>query len=191
MNLNLQKKDFACVLNFVNSEYSEKAYIEIINGVEKFCELFNNQFFAILHDKDFLEDGVLKTPHIHLVISQAERTRGTTLINRINEYTGLPKNCISVLPAFDLAQRVQYLIHKNHIEKYQYSVDEIYTNNDDLCIGLLSEPLKKEITAQQLIDLVDSGTTTKNIIQIIGLKNYQTYYRVINDLRRDNRYFEK
>lgn len=74
----------------------------------------------IYHDKDIKEDGSLKKPHYHLLIVFPREKS----INKLSKETGVPLNLIKWKAYLDLS--VQYLVHQNNPEKYQYDVEDIH-----------------------------------------------------------------
>lgn len=79
-------------------------------------------FGAILHDKDVTEDGEIKKAHWHVVV----RTKNPTWSSAICKELEIEHNYIEDVKKFDNA--LQYLIHYNDIDKYQYSVNDVFGN---------------------------------------------------------------
>lgn len=75
----------------------------------------------ILHDKDVDDNGELKKSHIHWVGRATPRC-----LSVVSNFLGLPENDIEIVKNFD--NMVQYLIHLNDIDKFQYSPDDVETN---------------------------------------------------------------
>lgn len=75
----------------------------------------------ILHDKDVYDNGELKKPHIHWVGRATPRC-----LSVVSNFLGLPENDIEIVKNFD--NMIQYLIHLNDIDKFQYSPDDVETN---------------------------------------------------------------
>lgn len=75
----------------------------------------------ILHDKDVDDNGELKKPHIHWVGRATPRC-----LSVVSNFLGLPENDIETVKNFD--NMIQYLIHLNDIDKFQYSPDDVETN---------------------------------------------------------------
>lgn len=75
----------------------------------------------ILHDKDVDDNGELKKPHIHWVGRATPRC-----LSVVSNFLGLPENDIEIVKNFD--NMIQYLIHLNDIDKFQYSPDDVETN---------------------------------------------------------------
>ena len=75
----------------------------------------------ILHDKDVDDNGELKKPHFHWVGRATPRC-----LSVVSNFLGLPENDIEIVKNFD--NMIQYLIHLNDIDKFQYSPDDVETN---------------------------------------------------------------
>lgn len=84
----------------------------------------------ILHDKDLDENGNLKKPHIHLVLSLQESRQYTTIAG----YFGVPPQFVSSIKQHirkgsrtfaDIGGALNYLTHRNAKDKYQYDDSEV------------------------------------------------------------------
>lgn len=136
--------------------------------------------------------GDPKTKHIHLVISSPKKHRLKVFINFIQKSLDINFNQISILPCDSLAGRIQYLIHKNNPEKYQYSVDDIKTNMStaDLC-EYLDEEISPKLTTDQIINICrESKGNRLYIIEKIGIQRYTLYRNTINDIYKAMLYIE-
>lgn len=85
------------------------------------------------HDKDLNADGTPKEPHTHLVV---RFTQPRSLLNVREMFTILDdsNNVIAnCLDSFTMNETLslQYLVHKNNLEKYQYDVSEVTSYNID------------------------------------------------------------
>lgn len=91
---------------------------------EKLLSIIQSKFTDwafILHDRDVDENGVLKKPHYHWVGRATPR-----FLSVVCNFMGLPENDIEIVKNFD--NMVQYLIHLNDIDKFQYFPDDVETN---------------------------------------------------------------
>lgn len=93
----------------------------------------------ILHDKDTDDNGCLKEPHYHGVIRTYSQftlyqfySWFKPYLFELNEETKQFDKKINLVPEFtsDLQMSVNYLTHKDNPEKFQYSVNDIMS--DDL-----------------------------------------------------------
>jgi hypothetical protein len=144
------------------------------------------RYALIVHDQDIRDDGTLKTPHIHVVIEAQKRARlGTTLIRLADDF-GVNENQVSVQSYDDFAFEVQYLIHKNNPEKFQYDKSLIKSNlSEDDIISLLAQEVAPKLTIQDLYAICSSTKSRYKIACKIGLGNYGMYRNVISDLLKE------
>lgn len=85
--------------------------------------------YVILHDKDTLEDGTLKTLHIHCVLALENRRSKENVLNDLSTVLKIPLNCVSVDDCKFIQGAVRYLTHYDDTDKYQYSFEDIKTND--------------------------------------------------------------
>lgn len=78
-----------------------------------------------LHDQDVNDDGELKKPHIHWVGRGDPRT-----LSAVAKFMGLNDHDIELGKNFKAL--IQYLIHMNNPEKYQYLPDDVVSNIPDI-----------------------------------------------------------
>lgn len=91
---------------------------------EKLLSIVQSKFIDwafILHDRDVDDNGELKKPHYHWVGRATPRC-----LSVVCNFMGLPENDIEIVKNFD--NMVQYLIHLNDIDKFQYSPDDVESN---------------------------------------------------------------
>lgn len=141
-------------------------------------------YWIILHDKDFDENGEVKTPHFHVVSRFSCQFRKSTLINKISKYLNIPSNVVSVAKCQVLTKSIRYLTHLDFKNKYQYDLKDIKSNDYStlICSYTFS---KEDLTAGDLIVVCQLRLSVSQLLQIIGLRNYSRYRNVINDLRQE------
>lgn len=144
------------------------------------------RFALIKHDRDFKDDGTLKTPHLHVVIEAQKRARlGTTLIRLCDDF-GVNENQVSVQSYDDFAFEVQYLIHKNNPDKTSYPQSEIVSNLSSEDINsLIHQEIAPKLTINDIIAVCREYHSRVVIAQKLGLANYTTYRNTINDLLKE------
>ena len=115
-------------------------YEENINCADLLTILQNNdtlEYYFILHNKDTFDDdifnengelihkkGELKKPHYHCFIGFKDYDRKTSSI--VKEYYKNLTLCIK--PVLSIKKSIQYLIHYNNKNKFQYDKNEIISN---------------------------------------------------------------
>lgn len=176
---NLRSNKFSLVLNdnelnlFKNSN-------NIVNKLK--CEGLDLSFVAcIKHDKDIDNYGNLKTMHYHLILLFVGNYRIKTIINLLIDLFHCNENQISIEKCSNVASQVQYLIHLNDIDKYQYDRKDIVSNNYDLLNNYL-KTLSNINDVNELIKLCLIYKNPLELMRIIGIDNYKKYRVVISDI---------
>lgn len=101
-----------------------------------------------LHDKDVKENGEPDKPHFHCIIDFGGCKKSEKYVRELLQAFDIPKP----LPCNNFNLAVQYFVHFNDKEKYQYSKDDIYTRslNIDKCFQI-----SQEDALFQLLDYVN------------------------------------
>ena len=97
--------DFAAVLETIKTKFKEWAY----------CP----------HDSDVNDDGEPKKLHVHWVGRGDPRT-----LSAVAKFLGLPEHDIEIGKNFKAL--IQYLVHLNNPEKFQYSPESVESNIPDI-----------------------------------------------------------
>lgn len=84
-----------------------------------------SKYALILHDKDVNDDGTLKKPHFHVVIKYGGQRRLSSVENEYFKY-GLEKRFCNTC---NERAMLRYLTHIDYPDKYQYSREDIISNN--------------------------------------------------------------
>lgn len=170
MNLNKESKKFACVLQL--SKERTELFSELPSLLPSLDDLEN--FAFIKHDK---ED---KLPHVHLVLTFAKRKRGQRVLNMLSQSLSLSfSDSLSVEVAEDLGACVQYLIHKNDPDKFQYDPSLIVTNfSKEVLSSLLESAASLDAYALRDICIAKEGDLIE-IAQEIGLQAFSRHRYLI------------
>ena len=118
-----------------------------VRAMQLIHELYS--YAAILHDKDYDVNGEIKKEHYHYIIKTNSPQNIETICNTLlisTNYCRVVKNDVGFL---------RYLIHYDDLDKFQYSIDEVY--------GDLKINLKKILNSN-----LDEGRGVLDIIQIIN-----------------------
>lgn len=187
MNLELQRKTFNIVIgaNYVKNYESKIETLSSLGLV----------YATILHDKDIDNKGVLKNPHWHLIIKLEKRVRAKTILLRLCEILKTSAENIQINECFNFISSVQYLIHKNDSDKFQYDIDNIY-HNMGLALSMYLESSQKDIefTTDMIIDIVESCQDTIDLIRTLGIYRYNSLRNTISDIKTaliDRKLFNK
>lgn len=188
-NLDTQCKSFNVVFNI---PYRFKIIEDFNICLEKLNDSLsrNCMFYAsIKHDKDTDKDGCLKIIHFHYVITCASRKRISTMLYFLADSLGYDVNNIDLLNTIQIDKcdsvplSIQYLIHKNNADKYQYDTKDIVTNYSDKDLQDYLSFESQEITTRYLYDLIISGKSDVEIMFIIGVGRYHLFKGCISDIR--------
>lgn len=161
--------------------------------------LYNNADFIanIIHDKDTLETGELKTIHLHAFIELKEKATKKQFLAELSEYLGIDTHLISLEGSNSAYLGVQYLTHKNQPEKYPYDTSLVKTDNRDLYEQRLKNvyidpqqkifsAMKEARTMTEFIEMTDIATAQKfrNLYKDIKEEQKLSYQQIINQLER-------
>ena len=175
--------------------------IDIINNIlDK--KLKNIKSYAfILHDKDiYLNDilddknvlihkkGDLKVPHFHIYLKlksnrYADEIKRWFMPKELTDENGLPYNCLSQKVKSSVAC-IEYLIHKNEPEKYQYSENDVVSYNIDSVLDNDSIDNSIDIVEDML-----SGFSTRELVKRYGrdfIFHYSSYSAIVAKIKYED-----
>lgn len=153
----------------------QTAFIDFLKGSCK-------EYHAIWHLLDTHDDGSAKTEHIHFVAILPKKKRVGTFIREISKACNVSREAVTCEPMGNYVLSVQYLIHKNNKEKYQYPLDDVMSSLDVDDLKEVMESDGEMFDIDTLINIVASCDTKTQIMQQIGLGKYRAYRPVINDI---------
>lgn len=172
-----------------NSPKYRDYFITINQGAECYDEALeiikelNYKLYAlIIHDKDTIvdEDGTLtpKQVHKHIIFE----LKNPVSFNKMQERF---KGAHIVIPKYKKSA-YQYLVHnspKSKGEKYQYSLDEIITN-DIKQIEYIIETEDSELFRQNqfLVYIAEGTRTAYQFVKRFGLDAYKQYWKPYQDM---------
>lgn len=141
-------------------------------------------YYAIVHDKDTDLQGALIRSHLHLVLVSSKTLRVKQIIGIIADNFSTNDENIQVQEVVSLAGSIQYLLHMNNKEKYQYDKSNVLTNDTDNLEGYLIENASiDKVTTKGLLDMVLVQEYNRlDLIQAIGIGAYTHYHKVIDEL---------
>lgn len=126
--------------------------ISLLDSIPNF-----EQYSFIEHNKDINEDGTQKEKHIHLLLKTSVPYKSLTVYNKFR----IDERNVRIIQIQDEISDTEYLVHKNHRDKYQYDEAEVIS--------------KGEYFARYLgenADLVDYDTVTRCVIDVVGGKDH-------------------
>lgn len=109
-----------------------------------------------LHEFDTNEDGTPKKPHYHVVLC-FEGNKSVDQIQAISDRI----SGVMVMPVSSMPGMIQYLIHKNNPEKYQYKREDIVSYGIDIdpYFGLTSSQMQAE--AKKMVQFIADNQVTE------------------------------
>ena len=151
------------------------------------------QYVYILHDKDLNADGELKKPHWHVLI---KGFNSAVWSSSICEQLGIGENCIEKVRNFQSALR--YLIHKDDLDKAQYSVDDVQGNLKAEFEKAVGEGMTEEKAISIIFDFLESSDeqiSYRDMFKFVLDNGLYGYYRqsygVIKDLLYQHNEFRR
>jgi len=178
--LNTMTRQFIAIIEQVDNETGQ--IIENADLVKMLNEVAINYYF-ILHDKD-TDNGVTERPHYHLVFTTAKRVRLGTMLNRISKILHIPKVVITIDIAFNYNYHIRYLMHLDDKEKYPYDPNDIITN-DEKGLEFAQRSRTDKIDTETLIESCGQTKSRIALMRLIGIGNYITFYRAIDDIYQE------
>jgi len=155
------------------------------NELTKMLDEIAINYYFILHDKDINDKtGELERPHYHLVFTTAKRVRLGTILNRISKILKLSKILITIDVAFNYNYHIRYLTHLDDKEKYAYDPNLI-TTNDEKGLEYAQRSKTDKIDAETLIESCRQNKSRIALMRLIGIGNYITFYRAIDDIYKE------
>lgn len=170
----------ACVIDF--KDWKVESVGALFPSLKAYLDTYGNLYGYALHDRDTLEDGTLKTLHLHLIFTLKKRTRKSTIINALAKTTGVNPLAVSVQKATSFEGCMQYLIHLNDSDKFQYSREDLVTNlePEELEMVLTSNTTGLDYSTVRSICL--TANSLLDVIEQVGISTYQHYRSSIIDI---------
>lgn len=178
MNLQTMTKNINLIITSNNIDL--RLMHDIIEDLKRRTDIYA----LILHDKDIKDTGERKTKHLHIVYQLSKRTRLGTEIRYLSKQFAININAISIEKMNNFVGSLQYLIHKNEPNKYQYRYSDIYTNIEPKELNLYLEMEVKAFSWEYLKEVLQECENVIEVIDKIGLNYYRLYRGVIADIKK-------
>lgn len=184
MATNNQKfNNFLLVINAPKEKANNHEAIDFFKCVLTAIQNYNKlKFFAsIIHDRDILESGELKTIHQHIVVELNEKMTVLAVLRDFSNLLDIDKSLISVEGSNNEFLSIQYLTHKNQPQKHQYNFDDIATNNKEL----LSERYETtyEDKETKIFNALGKAHNLTELVRLIGPSDANKYRSLFKDLK--------
>lgn len=174
----LRGRNYNVVYNFPNEFSIDSIKAVFLPTIYQLFNLSCPNVAIILHDKDTKDDGTLKTPHLHIVLHYESRVYGTLILSTIQQVIGTYFNVNQVTCEYcnNIRGSIRYLIHKDDTNKYQYSINNIFSNFDIECYF---EDIKN-VTIEIIENVCLSSKKLLDVYKSLGIKYTKQYFQVIN-----------
>ena len=165
-------------------------YTDNSSHLELLDNLINKYDYAyILHDKDTDDNGDLKKAHIHLLLFFSNARWGSSILKEIDIDN---PNLIEFRE--NKANAIQYLIHSNNHNKYQYDYTSIISNIDlSLYFNRFTDKETSDIAI--ILDFIENYNGIiyfNNLYQFVINNNlwstYRRNYSIIKDLIHEHNF---
>lgn len=155
----------------------------IVLSIDYISKQIGGNYAIITHWFDTLDNGECKHIHTHIVIELPKRKRLSSILNGLADTLDIDTMMISVDKTRSLNASIQYLTHKNDINKYQYSVNEIKHNYSDSDFKYLYEDFHNGLDYKDMLNIIiDSNGNLMYIIETMGLYRYNLYRKIVIDI---------
>ena len=128
-------------------------------------------------------DGEIETPHIHFVANMKTASRLGKFLREIAQVCGVSELAVSISKYLYYEMAIQYLIHKNDPDKYQYDVSQIMTNSEDVDVYL--SVVQNVFNYEAVCACLVRSKCLSQVAHTIGFSKYHAYRNVIRDLFED------
>lgn len=182
MALSDRTKKFAIVISLKGIDYGE--LLEKGHDLEVVLNNWNCPRWAfILHDMDTNEYGEKKVNHYHVYLETQKVTRVSTIINQLAKRLNIDNLAISCDKCNSTEGAIQYLIHLNDKDKYQYGLEEVKSNIEPDELSLIMERPAHTFNADYIIYAwEESKGSLRVFINTVGIERYRLYRNTIRDL---------
>lgn len=153
------------------------------------CDRFQKDGYTyamIVHDKDFKGNGELKKKHVHIVLYALKRHELAFYIRYLaHVFNKGTTDAIEVLPSMSQELDIQYLIHKNDVDKFQYDEKNIRTNIDSVNLRrILDAEVDSTTTVYDVLHIVQTSANRTEVILRLG-NHYLPFSRVVDAFIND------
>lgn len=137
------------------------------------------EYAFILHDKD---KG--KRPHYHINLMLENPHLGDTILYTLASdlLCNVKIITISSINPNSYFQRQRYLTHLDDVDKYQYDKAEVFTNSNHNYFLSCNNVNPYALNIDNIYDICSKAKSLSSVYAIIGLKDSNTYAKIIRDI---------
>ena len=130
----------------------------------------------IVHDKDVDDRGVLKKPHVHLAL----RFNNAYDVKHISQWFDVPQQYVSKVKG-KWVDMLKYLTHKNALDKFQYSDDDV-VSNFNFVEEIKNNDKSRDERKSEIINKIVAGEIREyNYHNYINIDEYDKYRKSIDN----------
>lgn len=167
----LKEKEDARCRNWTFLVYEDSApgnWIEILRDELKLLFVVSPY-----HQFDHNEDGTPKKPHWHVVLP----FEGNKSYDQVKEISNRCSG-VEVIPVRSMPGMIQYLIHKNNPEKYQYKKQDIQSFGVDIEQYFGLTPSQMQLEASKMVTFIYTN----------GVTEFSEFAKMVHDISPDWEY---
>jgi len=140
----------------------------------------------IKHDSDVDGEGNKERTHYHIVVALNTSYAKSTILNGFANGLSCNVDIVSARKVKSFVKSVQYLIHKNDKDKFQYDYLDIWTNDvNELNMCLYMSASSYEVDIDYLFELVKRSSSLSEIYKELGLQKSKQYRSLIFDMYKE------
>lgn len=170
---------------FITINKGAKCYNNFVSILNELYYNFNYIEYSYIYHNEIEKDDTDEQGHIHLVLYFKNSVRSLTTLKKIFEGSH-----IELTNRQRYKRCIQYLIHKNEINKHQYNINEIVTNINQVDLLDIIHSIGydfEQFNANLLQDYMQQclSSSMPNIYYFItrfGIDTIKPYYFIIKDL---------
>lgn len=153
----------------VKNLYEEHiSLIELVKRLNNLtCSGVLTWYCVILHNSDKKDNGEPKKSHYHCLIDSDSKSHHLKQdlkdkLESADIWVGCERTQMQIESVRSIQKAVRYLTHKDNLEKYQYSDDDILTSDVELYKEYIKIQIKSKEIDKMLNDLLDKALTMYN-----------------------------
>lgn len=184
--LSLKAKRVSVVINVPTNVNFEDFLADFYEGL-RLLNWGGNVYYSIIHDKDLNDDGDLKIVHAHLVCCSDYSLMLKSWLSFLGNVFKVPLNCISLQPVKDFERALQYLVHANDNDKYQYSINDVLSNDFDFFKFVANKEVRTNYDEASICDFINANprVTMATLVKMFGMSFVSRNRWLINDLKAE------
>lgn len=164
--------------------------MEILEGYQRqFLEWAELSFVAtIIHDKDTTENGEMRRPHLHAFFELVQPMTQGQCLKWLETALKCDKMQLSLKGSSNAYLMVQYLVHKNHPAKAQYSTENVLSSNYEELMSRMNKNYEEPKNEEDLIfESMRKRTLYGDFVADVGIKNANKYRGSFNQIKQEQR----